>query len=112
MTSSESLGAAPVNDGFDRFTAAWDITKACNFACVHCISGAGRLWPVATVPTGEALRIVREIGCRFRRTSNTNSEQLRTVIPEKVERYFRKTSNTFCPSSGKGVRSTGNSVRS
>lgn len=27
--------------------------------------------------------------CRFRQTSNTNSAQLRTVIPEKLEQTFR-----------------------
>jgi radical SAM protein with 4Fe4S-binding SPASM domain len=47
---------------FSRFTAAWDITKACNFACVHCISGAGRKWPVYTIPTKKAKYIIQEIG--------------------------------------------------
>lgn len=50
------------NDEFSRFTAAWDITKACNFACVHCISGAGKKWPVYTIPTKDARRIIRQIG--------------------------------------------------
>ncbi len=47
---------------FNRFTVAWDITKACNFACVHCLSGAGKKWPVYTIRTNEAKYIIREIG--------------------------------------------------
>lgn len=47
---------------FKRFTAAWDITKACNFGCVHCISGSGRKWPVYTIPTNKAKYIIQEIG--------------------------------------------------
>ena len=42
-------------------TAAWDITKACNFGCVHCISGAGRRWPVYTIPTDKAKDIIKGI---------------------------------------------------
>jgi radical SAM protein with 4Fe4S-binding SPASM domain len=51
-----------VEEEFSRFTAAWDITKACNFACVHCISGAGKRWPVSTICSEDAHRIIRQIG--------------------------------------------------
>lgn len=47
---------------FSRLTAAWDITKACNFACVHCLSGAGKKWPVYALPTDKVKHFIKEIG--------------------------------------------------
>ena len=47
---------------FSHLVAAWDITKACNFHCIHCISGAGKRWRTYQIPTEQAKLIAWRIG--------------------------------------------------
>jgi radical SAM protein with 4Fe4S-binding SPASM domain len=74
-----------------HFIATWDITRACNFHCIHCISGASKRWSIYELSTADARRVIRQIGeLKIGKVSWSGGEPLIRDDLEEIMRHGLK----------------------